>query len=442
MVIMQHHAPLRARQALEALAYRTVRIDVALLTRFPVDIGASIDRIGQHLMGCRVSGRDPSQCALGGLRRERQGLAAEPQPHAPCGTHLGKALEHGADGVGDRRIGVQAHLAVGLAPDQPNGQSSAQLPACGLVADAAVEPCAQHVQFRFGHGALEAEHEPIVEQARVIEPVGIADQRIGGAAQIQQSIPIGIITRQARHLQSKHDADLAECHRGGELRKARARAQTCARDAQVLVDDLDLRRRPAELCGEGLQMILPLGRLAAVRDLGIGGLANINHRQPRPMGWRDPVRFSRPLAPASVAHVAPGPSGASGAPAARERSAAARCRGSPMPAPRRRAVAAPETSIARASVGSFAEVGAAASAACARRRSALTTVRARRNCPSVARTMGPGAGGPHKSVQAAATQRAIRDGACLTSHARAKASTSEEPDAGKPHVRVCGGGPR
>ena len=27
----------------------------------------------------------------------------------------------------------------------------------------------------------------------------------------------------------------------------------------------------------------------------------------------------------------------------------------------------------------------------------------------------------------------------MTSNARAKASTTEEPDAGKPHVRVCGG---
>ncbi|WP_438873997.1 DUF6946 family protein [Thiohalocapsa halophila] len=37
-------------------------------------------------------------------------------------------------------------------------------------------------------------------------------------------------------------------------------------------------------------------------------------------------------------------------------------------------------------------------------------------------------------------ERATRFGVCTRSFARAKASTTEEPDARKPRVRVCGGG--
>jgi hypothetical protein len=105
---------------------------------------------------------------------------------------------------------VETHLAIGLPPHQPDGQPTAQLSAGGLVADAAVEAGAQHMQLRLGHGALESEHEPVVEQPGVVEAVGIADQRIRGPAQVQQPVPIGIVARQSRHLQSEDDPHLAQ----------------------------------------------------------------------------------------------------------------------------------------------------------------------------------------------------------------------------------------
>ena len=108
------------------------------------------------------------------------------------------------------------------------------------------------MQFRLGHGALESKHEAIVEQPRMVESVGIADQRIGRPAQVQQSIPIGIVARQARDLQREDDAHLSKRDLSGQLGEPRTRTQTRARDPQVLVDDLDLRGWPAELRGKGL----------------------------------------------------------------------------------------------------------------------------------------------------------------------------------------------
>jgi hypothetical protein len=48
---------------------------------------------------------------------------------------------------------MKADLAVGLAPDQADGQPAAQLAAGGLVLDAALQPGTQDMQLRFlcGH---------------------------------------------------------------------------------------------------------------------------------------------------------------------------------------------------------------------------------------------------------------------------------------------------
>jgi hypothetical protein len=49
---------------------------------------------------------------------------------------------------------VEADLAIGLAPDKADRQSSAQFTARRLVANAAVEAGPQHMQLGFAHGAL------------------------------------------------------------------------------------------------------------------------------------------------------------------------------------------------------------------------------------------------------------------------------------------------
>src|ERR1700730_6268517 len=75
-----------------------------------------------------------------------------------------------------------ADLAVGLAPDQPDRQRAAQLPARGLGADAAVEAGAQDEQFGLGHGALHTEQHAVVEQPGVVDAVGVGDQGVGHPA--------------------------------------------------------------------------------------------------------------------------------------------------------------------------------------------------------------------------------------------------------------------
>ncbi len=58
---------------------------------------------------------------------------------------------------------MQQHFTVGLAAHEADRQPPMQFTARRLIADTAEQARAQDMQFRFGHGALEPEHQTIVE---------------------------------------------------------------------------------------------------------------------------------------------------------------------------------------------------------------------------------------------------------------------------------------
>ena len=123
------------------------------------------------------------------------------------------------------------------------------------------------MQLRLAHGALESEDQTVVEQGRVVDAVGIGDQGIGHAAQVQEPVPVGVIARQARDLEAQDDADLGEGDIGRQPGEAGALGEPRAREALVVVDDGDLIAVPAELDGAMDQRVLSLRRLAMVLDL-------------------------------------------------------------------------------------------------------------------------------------------------------------------------------
>ena len=167
---------------------------------------------------------------------ERQALAAEPEPDATRGVELGEAVEDGADRAGDGGIGVEADLAVALAPDQADRQTPPQLAAGRLIANATVEPGAQDVQLGLGHRALEPQHQTIVEGGGMIDTIGVADQGVGHAAQVEQSIPVGVVAGKARDLEPEHDPDVAKTDLRGQAGEATPVAGSGTRKAEILVD--------------------------------------------------------------------------------------------------------------------------------------------------------------------------------------------------------------
>jgi hypothetical protein len=90
-------------------------------------------------------------------------------------------------------VRVEASLAVGLAPDEADREPAAPLTAGRLVANAALQAGANEGQLRLRQGPLEPQQQPVGEQRRVIQPVGLADQGIGYAAQVEQTMPVGVV---------------------------------------------------------------------------------------------------------------------------------------------------------------------------------------------------------------------------------------------------------
>ena len=88
--------------------------------------------------------------------------------------------------------------------------------------------------------------EKISEHRRMIDAVGIADERIGEAAEIEQAIPVGVVTGEAGDFEPEHDADMAEGHLGGEPGEAIALDDAESGKPKVFVDNDDLLRRPAK----------------------------------------------------------------------------------------------------------------------------------------------------------------------------------------------------
>ena len=117
---------------------------------------------------------------------------------------------------------MKQDLAILFSPNEAHGQAAAQFPASSLVADASVQPCANDVQLRFAHGALQTQQQAIVEQRRMVDAVAVANESIGDAAQLQQAIPVGVVPRQARNFQSEDDAHPCQRHFAGEASEAGA----------------------------------------------------------------------------------------------------------------------------------------------------------------------------------------------------------------------------
>jgi len=65
-------------------------------------------------------------------------------------------------------------------------------------ANAAVETGSEHMQLGLAHRPLQPEQQTVVEQRRMIDAVGIPDQRVGKAGKIDEAMPVGVLLRASR----------------------------------------------------------------------------------------------------------------------------------------------------------------------------------------------------------------------------------------------------
>jgi hypothetical protein len=166
----------------------------------------------------------------------------------------------------DLLVGIE-HDALQRIINKARRQRHFQFPPFCFAQDASAQTSLEHMQFGFAHGAFESEQKPVIEVTGIIKSVLIQDQCCAQGADLQQPVPIGAVARQARDLQSHHNAGLAHSHFGDKLLKAFALGGGSTRLTLIAIDDFDALGRPTQRESALAQRILALGAFGVFKDL-------------------------------------------------------------------------------------------------------------------------------------------------------------------------------
>ena len=247
------------------------------LSAAPERVGPRIARIVQHLQDARVLQRLPVQFALA---RPAVEAAGEEQPRAAEVPHRGGRRAGAGEGVeqhpqGPLHLGIRIERdPVQRIVDQSHRQRHLQGPAPRLIQQAAAQPGVEHVQLGFAHGALEAEQQPVVEVAGIVDAVLVEDQRVAQRGDLQQAVPVGRVARQPRHLEPEHDSGAAHADLRDQALEPVA-VPVGARLAEIGVDHHHALGRPAECHRPFAQGVLAARALRVLVDLAHRGLAHV-----------------------------------------------------------------------------------------------------------------------------------------------------------------------
>src|SRR5207249_3518468 len=104
--------------------------------------------------------------------------------------------------------------------------------------------------------------------SRMVESIGIGDQRVNKCAEVQQVVPIAIVAGHARDFDRKHDTDMAQPHLSNESFESNPRyAEAAAAHSKVFIDHHHLASWPAHADGPIHQTVLLALALSVVLDL-------------------------------------------------------------------------------------------------------------------------------------------------------------------------------
>jgi hypothetical protein len=192
--------------------------------------------------------------------------------------------------------------------DVPGRDAGDQLPAAGLVQLPMIHPLFEDMQFCLAHHAGQPEHQAVRILGRVVHPVGVGQQDTEPATELQQVVPVLAGAGQPAHLQPEDQTDAVQGDLGEQPLESRPAFDRLPTLAEVVVDDLDLRSRPAQCDGAVGQGVLAGGGLLVVEDLLGSGLPDVDDggpvevpgpeprgRRVKPCGGHDAPPAARPL---------------------------------------------------------------------------------------------------------------------------------------------------
>ena len=119
------------------------------------------------------------------------------------------------------------------------------------------------------------EQEPVVVVGRVVQAIGVGQQRAEQAARSHQGDPVRVGASQATGVLSKKNADMIKTEFREDGLEASATLDRLSRASLVRVDDLDAVAGPAQRDGHVGQRLLACGRLLVLSHLLGARLADI-----------------------------------------------------------------------------------------------------------------------------------------------------------------------
>ena len=201
-------------------------------------VGAGVERVVQDLHHAVVGGcppLDPTNDAVAPDHGQLKGGVADPKEDLPGTAELLELGKDEPDHLLNPLVRIELDPVV-LAPDQTRRQREAERATVGLGVTCSKAPLAQKAELVLGHRSLQAEQQPVIHQARVVDPIRIDDQGAGQRAEIDQMMPVTPVARQPRRFDAEHRADGTGAEFGDQALEARARHEAGARAAKVVVD--------------------------------------------------------------------------------------------------------------------------------------------------------------------------------------------------------------
>jgi hypothetical protein len=134
-----------------------------------------------------------------------------------------------------------------------------QFTAPRFLANRFLTPLPEKVQFELTHGAFEPQQQTVIQQTRVIDAIGIYDERSHQTAQLDEVMPVTTVAGQSGCFDAEDRAHAPGAHFGNQPCKTWTIDLAGTGTSQVLVDDLDLLKPElASLVSQGILSPLTL----------------------------------------------------------------------------------------------------------------------------------------------------------------------------------------
>jgi hypothetical protein len=145
-----------------------------------------------------IGRRLPEDLASGEIAphdRKREVGGPCPEKDLAGASQFPEFAEQHADRAGDALVRVNFNPS-GLVPAVAGRQGEPQLASASFTVPGLDAALAQQAELVLRHRSLQAKQKPIVDQPRIVNPVGINDQRPGQGTEVNEVVPIPAVAGQ------------------------------------------------------------------------------------------------------------------------------------------------------------------------------------------------------------------------------------------------------